>query len=150
MKRWVLSGSISYVRGHLVDRNEPLDQIPPFGGMLKLSYAARSFTLSGRMNFAGRQRRLGEFENLFPVLDSEGNPTKDENGDYIFEQKSTEGFATFDIIAEYYFSLGALLHTLSLSIENITDTEYRKHLNRVKQIMPEPGRNVKLLYKVYF
>jgi iron complex outermembrane receptor protein len=42
------------------------------------------------------------------------------------------------------------LHTVALTAENVTDTEYRMHLSRVKSIMPEPGRNVKVLYRVYF
>ena len=42
------------------------------------------------------------------------------------------------------------LHTFVLTLENVTNAVYRKHLNRVKDILPEPGRNVRLLHKVYF
>ena len=42
------------------------------------------------------------------------------------------------------------LHTFSLTLENATDAVYRNHLNRVKEILPEPGRNLRLLHKVFF
>ena len=136
--------------GERTDVQEPLAQIPPLGGKLRLNYNIDSFTLTGHLHFAARQDRLGENENLFPVLDLNGNLINDTNGDPVLEQRPTENYVVMDISAEYLFPTGAFLNTLSFSIENIFDTEYRKHLNRVKQIMPEPGRNFKLLYKMYF
>ena len=35
-------------------------------------------------------------------------------------------------------------------VENLFDTTYREHLSRIKAVMPEPGRNMKLLYKLNF
>ena len=46
-------------------------------------------------------------------------------------------------------SLGSL-HSFSLTLENATDAVYRSHLNRVKEILPEPGRNLRLLHKIFF
>jgi len=37
-----------------------------------------------------------------------------------------------------------------VGIDNMTNSAYRDHLSRVKSIMPEPGRNVRLLYRAYF
>ena len=37
-----------------------------------------------------------------------------------------------------------------LTLENATDAVYRNHLNRVKEILPEPGRNLRLLHKIFF
>jgi iron complex outermembrane receptor protein len=149
-RNWSTGGNISYVWGERREVNLPLSQIPPLGGKWRLSYNLGKLTLNGNFHFAFEQNRLGENENLFPVLDENGNVIKDNNGDPVLEQRPTDGFGVFDFTAEYYFASGAFLHTLSLSVENILDTEYRKHLNRVKQIMPEPGRNLKLLYKIYF
>jgi iron complex outermembrane receptor protein len=39
---------------------------------------------------------------------------------------------------------------VAITLENASDATYRKHLNRVKEILPEPGRNVRLLHKVFF
>jgi len=149
-RKWTAGGNLSFVVGERTEVQEPLAQIPPLGGKLRLNYNIDSFTLSGHLHFAGPQDRLGENENLFPVLDSNGNLIKDISGDPVLEQRSTENFVVMDLSAEYLFSTGAFLNTLSFSIENIFDTEYRKHLNRVKQIMPEPGRNFKILYKMFF
>jgi iron complex outermembrane receptor protein len=43
-----------------------------------------------------------------------------------------------------------LQHQVVVTIANIFDTEYRQHLSRIKSVMPEPGRNVKLLYRLNF
>jgi iron complex outermembrane receptor protein len=37
-----------------------------------------------------------------------------------------------------------------VSVDNVLDTTYRRHLNRVRQIMPEPGRNLRILHKAFF
>ena len=42
------------------------------------------------------------------------------------------------------------MFTIDLVLENVTNTEYRDHLFRVQRVMPEPGFNLKLLYKVFF
>ena len=56
----------------------------------------------------------------------------------------------FDLSGSYYRHFRGHLHTLSLTVENITDDIYRTHLNRVKELMPEPGRNVRILFKTFF
>ena len=43
-----------------------------------------------------------------------------------------------------------VLHTFSLEVMNLADTSYRQHLSRIKVILPEPGRNVKFVYRVHF
>jgi iron complex outermembrane recepter protein len=45
---------------------------------------------------------------------------------------------------------GAQLHAFTLRVENITDRVYRNHLSRVKEIAPEAGRSVSLLYRLSF
>ncbi len=43
---------------------------------------------------------------------------------------------------------GSQLHTITLRLENALDRVYRDHLSRLKAIMPEPGLNLSLLYRV--
>ncbi len=123
---WSVLGVLSYVKGDLVEKGTPLPQIPPLNGRVGLSYESGSFSVQGGIRFADSQERVGEFET------------------------PTAGYVVLDLSAQYYFQALNFLHTLTFSIENATNTEYRQHLNRVKDIMPEPGRNIKLLYKVYF
>ena len=73
----------------------------------------------------------------------------DQNRPGEFEEP-TPGYAVLDLSAHYYRHLWDFLHTLSFTVENTTDATYRKHLNRVKEIMPEPGRNLRILHKTFF
>jgi iron complex outermembrane receptor protein len=121
-----LNTTLSYVEGTLTESGNPLPFIPPLSGKTDLQYTSGALTLGGVVRFAADQNRLGEFED------------------------PTDRYTVFDAFGQYYLSTGKQLHTLSLTIENVTNTTYRMHLSRVKSIMPEPGRNIKLLYKVYF
>ena len=122
------AGTFSYVRGQLIDRNdEPLPRLPPLQGHLGLTCEpteALSATIDLRL--AANQNRTGEFE------------------------KPTKGYAVLDFSSQYYAQWGGRLHTFALTLENATDAVYRNHLNRVKDILPEPGRNLRLLHKVFF
>ena len=45
---------------------------------------------------------------------------------------------------------GSVLHTVTGRVDNVTDELYRNHLSLIKDLTPEMGRNVKLLYSVKF
>lgn len=121
-----LSGTTSFVQGDLVNRNEPLPFIPPLTGKADLNYTRGVYTIGTSVRFASAQNRLGEFE------------------------EPTSGYRIHDAFLQAHFSHGSHMHTLSLNAENIANTTYRMHLSRVKSIMPEPGRNIKILYRMYF
>lgn len=121
-----ISGTASYVYGKLVGSNQPLPMMPPLQGTARIQYNTGRFSVSVLLRGASAQERTGEFE------------------------ERTAGYAVAALMADYSLSVGGLLHTLALSVENLTNTEYRRHLSRVKSIMPEPGRNLKLLYRLYF
>jgi iron complex outermembrane receptor protein len=65
-------------------------------------------------------------------------------------EEPTAGYLVGDLWAGLELAGVDVLHGLDLRIENVADTEYRRHLSRVKEIMPEPGRNLRLLYTVHF
>ncbi len=119
-----VTGSASYVRGTLTDRDEPLPWMPPLSGKVDASYDWNSMTIGATVEAAGDQDRVGEFE------------------------EPTDGYAVLGVYVQYHITTGRFLHTIDFGIENLSDTEYRDHLSRVKSIMPEQGRNVKLLYKL--
>jgi iron complex outermembrane recepter protein len=126
LDRLVLSGSIGYVLGDLVDEDRPLPMIPPLAGRLGLRYAWKALTVGASVRGASAQERIGDFE------------------------EPTAGYVVADLSAQFQYVWGSFLHTFALSIDNIADTEYRSHLSRTKSIMPEPGRNARLLYRVFF
>ena len=65
-------------------------------------------------------------------------------------EEPTAGYAVFNVNAQYSFITKELIHNLSLSVDNIFNKEYRNHLSRVKSVMPEAGRNLRLNYKLFF
>jgi iron complex outermembrane receptor protein len=137
-RNWALSGTLSYTHGKrkLFEREQnqqpndndwtPLPMIPPLKGNIELSYNKDGLKIGTKSKWAAEQNRTGEFEN------------------------STDSYATFNLFGQYRFEKWDLLHTLSLNANNILNTTYRDHLSRIKEIYPEPGRNISLLYRMYF
>jgi iron complex outermembrane receptor protein len=143
----VAEGTLSYVRGRFTS---PLDPVPVFAATptgVDTSFVAASRSpallppLNGRVGvrlerpryFAGvgarlaaRQERLGDFET------------------------PTAGYGLLDLTSGYRLLAGGRLHSFTLRVENLLDQEYRDHLSRTKVIMPEPGRNVSLVYRLAF
>jgi iron complex outermembrane receptor protein len=121
-----ISASTSYTNGTFTDTRDPLPWIPPLTGKLDASVRIRDYTFGATLKGASRQNRVADLE------------------------EPTDGHVVAGAYVQYHITTGLLLHTFDLIVENLTDTEHRDHLSRVKSIMPEPGRNVKLLYKLYF
>ncbi|HAC15637.1 MAG TPA: hypothetical protein DCE78_06805 [Bacteroidetes bacterium] len=121
-----LNGTVSYVEGTITESDRPLPFIPPLTGKVNFQYNYRGFTAGISSRFASEQSRLGEFE------------------------EPTDGYQIYDASFQYIFNRNNFLHTFSVSAENFSNETYRMHLSRVKSIMPEPGRNIKMLYRVYF
>ena len=117
---------MSYVRGTLADSESPLERIPPLNGKVALRYVTRPLKVHFTARFSDGQHRLGEFE------------------------EATDGYIVCDAGFQLAFPVWQLQHQAVVTIENIFDTEYRQHLSRIKSVMPEPGRNIKLLYRLIF
>lgn len=121
-----VEGAASYVRGTLTRSGEPLPFVPPLSGKMGIRYRKGPFSMGVTARAAAAQERLGSYE------------------------ERTDGYVVLDAFGQLYLTTGNLLHTFDLTVENLTNSEYRDHLSRVKVIMPEPGLNIRLLYKVYF
>lgn len=123
-----IGGNATYTIGNRRDAGttEPLPLIPPFKGLAFAQFRSNKWMLRGQMRFAAEQARPAEFES------------------------STSAYQVFDINAMYLFNSTGMLHSLTLSARNILDARYRNHLSVIKDIFPEPGRNVSLLYRLYF
>jgi hypothetical protein len=42
------------------------------------------------------------------------------------------------------------VNTITARVDNVGDTLYRNHLSLIKDVVPEAGRNLKVLYSVRF
>lgn len=135
---FALDGNVSFTIGDrviseeereatgLTESEQPLPLMPPLKGTLGLRYNIDDLILGGRVRAAASQTRLGEIET------------------------PTDGYVVFDLNVQYRFNWGDTFNTLSLNAHNLFNKEYYNHLSRVKDIFPEPGRNISLLYRVYF
>ncbi|MCG9131634.1 TonB-dependent receptor [Candidatus Poribacteria bacterium] len=121
-----LDFNMSGVRGRLEPTRRPLERIPPLNGKFVISYTPTPLHLYVASRFSGGQTRLGEFE------------------------EPTDGYLIYDIGGYLNFSWWQLENMVVFEVENLLDTAYREHLSRIKAVMPEPGRNVKFLYKLNF
>jgi iron complex outermembrane recepter protein len=122
-----VGGAMAAVRGQLEDgAGEPLPSMPPLQGNLFARLERGSWAFQGRLRMADEQDRVGEFE------------------------EPTAGYAVLDARISYRLIRPSSVQGVVLSIENLTDAEYRNHLSRLRSIMPEPGINMRLFYRMTF
>lgn len=115
----------SFTQGRMVGGGN-LPQIPPAKLFLEASYKLfEKSTLEVSAEMAASQEETDTFET------------------------PTEGYISINGIYHQSFVLGNLTGLLSIGVDNILDTEYKNHLSRVKSIMPETGRNLRTILKVY-
>lgn len=120
------SSSLSYTNGKFSATGKPIPQIPPLKMLLGFKYQTENFSAGINSEIAHSQKLVDEFED------------------------PTAGYAVIGLYVQYSFSTGKTIHNFSAASENIFNKEYRNHLSRVKSIMPEAGRNLRLTYKLYF
>lgn len=126
LKNISLNTSASYTNGSFKEDGSPLPQIPPLKGILGLGYNNDILAFGINTEWAAAQERIDEFE------------------------EPTDGYVVVNSFAQYSISHSELVHTFSLSFENMFNVIYRNHLSRVKSILPEAGRNFRFTYKLYF
>ena len=106
--------------------DEPLPRMPPLRGQFGLRYQHNAFQVGGNIISAAKQDRL------------------------FGDETETDGYTLLRLFAAYSIQAGAVLHTITGRIDNVTDELYRNHLSLIKDLTPEMGRNVKVLYGVKF
>jgi iron complex outermembrane recepter protein len=125
---FVVEAVASYVRGRNRGTGEPLAQMPPLHGELQLRYEQPAFFAGAGWRGAAAQDRVAESE---------------------FETR-TAGYSIFGATAGYRWVSFGRVHAVTLRAENITNVLYRDHLSRVREIMPEAGRNISVTYRLSF
>jgi len=128
---WIMELGGSVMRGWL-EEGTPLPAMPPAKARLRLSRQAR-WTPEVVIEAAAAQRRVYVAED--PGAQSEW---------------PTAGWARLDLGLSWQGSGPHFLQQLSLRLGNVLDTEYREHLNRVRVVMPEQGRSLKVMWRAWF
>jgi iron complex outermembrane receptor protein len=119
-----LTGDV--VRAELADSGEPLPFIPPLRYGLGLRYDGRRFWGSVAADHADEQDRVADFETTTAAYTLVG--------------------AEFGV----RFFVGGVVQEVRLLGANLLDEEARNHVSRLKDLVPLPGRNVALGYRLLF
>ncbi|HSH45111.1 MAG TPA: TonB-dependent receptor, partial [Longimicrobiales bacterium] len=148
----VADGDLSMVRATNLRLDEPLPLIPPLNGRLNLRWDRDRYYLEGGWRGAAEQSRVPDRPELpqgsagYCDEAPAGEPCRPVPGEFL----PTDGYSTFSAGAGYRWFPGHQVHSVALRLENLTDTEYRNHLSRIKELSPEPGFGATLSYKVSF
>lgn len=130
---WV-EGGLDYVRGQLTSEDVPLPRMPPMRGRLGLRFKKDALQAGITGTFAGAQNRI------FTTQTAAG-----EVG-----ETATDGYSTLKLYAAYAFVTGATTHTLAARLDNAGNTRYQNHLNYLKDLVPEAGRDFRVTWTVAF
>ncbi len=117
---------LDFVRGALKDEDTSLPRIPPLKVRGGLRYQRNALQAGGQISMAARQDRVSGVDT------------------------PTDGYTVLRLYGSYSFQTGGAVSTLTLRLDNVTNELYRSHLSLIKDVVPEIGRNVKLVYGVRF
>jgi iron complex outermembrane recepter protein len=130
-----LEGGLDYVRGELTDLNKPLPRMPPLRGRVGVRVQKNALQFGADGIFTAKQDRI------YTITGSEA----EEVG-----ETPTDGYNLLKLFASYSFASGRSTNTITVRVDNATDTLYRNHLNYLKDLAPEMGANFRVVYSVKF
>jgi iron complex outermembrane receptor protein len=144
LKRLTFAGTLSYVRGKFIG---VVDSLPPDSahGVFESRPGSHNLPLMPPLN--GRLEARWEHSRAFATLGSRLARAQEDLGDF---ETRTAGYGTIDGSVGIRRVTGHRFHTVTLRVENAGNRAYRNHLSRTKEISPEAGRNVSLLYRLTF
>jgi iron complex outermembrane recepter protein len=142
LPRFILDGTAGYVRATRLDHGDPLPAIPPLTANVEVRYETRRLFASLGYEAGAPQRRVpGPIDS--PVAPN--TPGTDR-----LPERPTDGYGLLNATVGSRFELGGMHHSVTLQGRNLTDAVWRDHLSRIKDVAPQPGRNVQLVYRVQF
>jgi iron complex outermembrane receptor protein len=125
---------LDYVRGSLTSIDQPMPRIPPLRGLFGVRVQRNALQAGIDAVFTGKQDRIFTLDGPFgPVGET-----------------LTDGYGIGKIFVAYSFANGPSVSTITVRVDNVGDRLYRNHLNYLKDLVPEIGRNFKVLYNVRF
>jgi iron complex outermembrane recepter protein len=135
----VLDATISYVHATRSPDDDPLPFIPPLNGNANLRYEGKNIFASFGWNGAASQNRVPS-----------AIPDPIHEGEKINPQSPTPSYNLMSAGIGYRWAHYRMLHTITLTVENATDAVWRDHLSRIKDVAPQPGRNLRIAYQMLF
>jgi len=128
-----ISADYSYIKAYNLTFNEPLAQVNPPGGHLKMEYKKDKYWIDYRMEWREPKTEVS----------------------LTFDERPTPGYTVHDLLAGIKFDKHA---SLGISITNIFDTPYyfhttfvyRNYGDKTGQPIYEPGRNIGFMFTYKF
>lgn len=125
---------LDYVRGTLTSIGHPMPRIPPLRGRIGVRVQRNALQAGVDAVFTGAQDRIFSLDGPFgPVGET-----------------TTDGYGIAKVFVAYSFANGPSVSTVTVRFDNVGNQLYRNHLNYLKDLVPEIGRNFKVLYNVRF
>ena len=149
---WVLGGNASLVRATDTEADEPLPWIPPLQGRAFARFEQPSWFAGASVRWAGTQDRVPPRPDLpanspdYCDRTAPGELCREVPGEFL----PTDGYAVLGGTVGYRWWNGDTAHSITVRLENITNTTYRNHLSRLKELAAEPGFGVSLSYRWTF
>jgi iron complex outermembrane receptor protein len=122
----LIEGWGDYVRAQLTRSDEPLPRIPPLRIGTRLRYNGGTVRADLGITTVTRQDRVAPLE------------------------EETDGYSMVDLSVGYRLFHGGFTHDFVLRGSNLTNQEARNHTSFLKELAPLPGRDLRLMYRVYF
>lgn len=128
--------SASYTQATRVAESDPLPFIPPLSGRVELRYEGSRIFGSLGMHLAAPQNRVPRPISVGDALQSPERPT--------------DGYGLTNALLGLRHSSELMDHTVMLQARNLFNQVSRDHLSRIKDIAPQPGRNIQVTYQLHF
>jgi iron complex outermembrane receptor protein len=122
----LVEGWGDFVRAELSDSDQPLPRIPPFRVGTRLRYIGGTLRADLGVTKVRTQDRVGVME------------------------EETDGYALVDMSVGYRLFRGATTHDIVLRGTNLSNQEARNHTSFLKELVPLPGRDLRIMYRIYF
>ena len=61
-----------------------------------------------------------------------------------------ESYTPSSFLVDFIINYNNNNNNITIQLNNIFNEEYYNHLSKIKSIMPEPGRNILINYKIFF
>ena len=133
---FIIDATASYTRAERRSDADPLPQIPPFSVNTELRYERDGTYGSLTFDHSSAQNRVPGPVEIGEIVERPELPT--------------DAYTLVHLGAGRGFTAGGLRHDVTLQVRNLTDAVWRNHLSRIKDIAPQPGRNLQLTYRLRY
>ena len=121
-KNYKIAYDFSFVKGYDHTNELPLSYINPTKQIINFMHNKELMNFNLRLAKIHSQNRLGEFESYTPS----------------------------SFLVDFIINYNNNNNNITIQLNNIFNEEYYNHLSKIKSIMPEPGRNILINYKIFF